>query len=235
VIVKMVGVGKDKKLGDVSQLYATSQKALAQSAPRLRSLCRSLLGLSKQDDEAFSEFDPHGEFQDAIYSNDMQAAAAFLVENGSALPKAARAKDEDAALERLTSAELEAIVTRGSDTDDGDWFRNTLFRPLVSAEGDEDEEDDEEDAPDSEERPAHAAKKKASKRPADEEDDDDDDDDEDEEDDEPESEPAPRAKKRRASASNCETAPPTGPLSARRKPRWVNAVQFRTGARSGAK
>jgi len=190
LLVKVTGAGKNKKLGDVTQIYTTTQKALSQSAPRLRSLCRSLIGLGKQDDEAFGEFDPHGEFADTIYSNDMQAAAEYWVANRKAVKGP---KDVDDALERLTNAEIEAVVTKGGDTDDGDWYRNTTFRPLAEESDEDDDSDDEDDdAPESEPTPkAKAGKKKASKRaPVEDEDDEDEDsDDEDDEDDAPDSEP----------------------------------------------
>lgn len=187
---EFTGIAKDKKLGEVAQLFATNQKALAQSGPRMRSLCRSLIGLTKADDAAFSEFDPHGEFADAIYSNEIETAAEYVVEHAKSLPKALRPADAEEAAERLQNAKLEAIVSKGSDTDDGDWFRNTSFRPLEDVAEDADE--DEEDAPDSEEAPkAKASKRKPAPAPADEDEEDED------EDDAPDSEEeAPRGKKK---------------------------------------
>lgn len=189
--VKLAGRGNDEEIGERIQWFSTAGKAIHVSAPRIKSLCMALLGCADADE--YSEFDPHGEFINAIVPFDTDAAAAYLVEAG-------KAKNAKAALALIAEAEFGIKVSKGGERGDGGFFRNASFYTLDGEDdSDDDDSEDEDEEPESERKPA---KKKASKRrPVEEDDEDedaddeDDDDSEDDEDEEPESErPARRAK-----------------------------------------
>lgn len=197
--VKLAG---DKKVGERIQWFSTVGKSIHVSAPRIKSLCMAIVGIS--DAEEYSEFDPHGEFINAIVPFDTDAAAAYLVEAG-------KAKNAKAALALIAETEFQIKVSKGGERDDGDFFRNATFSVLSEAddsEGDEDDDDDSDDSDDesseSERKPSKKAKPaKASKRcpvedeDSDEEEDSDAEDSEDDSDDEePESEPVRKPAKK---------------------------------------
>lgn len=190
--VKLAGRGSDEEIGERIQWFSTAGKSIHVSAPRIKGLCMALVGAA--DLEEYTEFDPHGEFINAIVPYDTEAASAYLVEAG-------KAKNAKAALALIEGAEFGIKVSKGGERDDGDFFRNASFYALDADDaGDEedDSEEDEDDAP-----PPRAAKKKASKRrpveedEEEEEEEDDSSDDSDDEDEEPESERRPAKKKAR--------------------------------------
>jgi hypothetical protein len=197
--IKFEGVGDDEEIETRVALLCTSQKSLSSTGPRVKSLCMALIGMGKDDEEDYNEFDPHGEFIDAITQGDLDAAAAYLSEHA---PKGSELS-EDEALEALQGAEVIVKVTRGGETDDGGYFRNVSFKPVDGEDG-EDSEDDEDERPAkrSAKKKAAPAKGKASKRRPveddEDEDEDSDDDSEDDEDEEPESERKPAKKKAKA-------------------------------------
>ncbi len=196
LIIRLKGTGDDEEIGDRAAPMCVSSKSLSSTGPRVKSLCMALIGMGKDEEEDYNVFDPHGEFVDAITSNDLEAAAAYFSKKSKG-----KVSEEDA-LEALTSTEIIASATLGGEADDGSRFVNVVFKPAPDT--DDDSEDDEDDEPESE-RPAKGkakAGKKASKRaPVEEddededEDDDSDDDDEEDEDDAPESEPPARKSK----------------------------------------
>ena len=189
--ITFTGAGDDEDLGERVQWFSTKGKASYVSGPRIKSLCMALLGMGKADEDTYNEFDPAGEFLDAIIRSDLDAAAEYMAEHDVA-------KNADVAREALDEAEVIIKVTKGGEKDDGGFFKNASFKPVEDdSEEDSDDEDDEE--PESERKPAK--KKAAAKRkPSRDEDDSEEDEDEDEEDEEdeeaPESEPAPRGKKK---------------------------------------
>jgi hypothetical protein len=188
--VKLKGVGDDEEIGERVQWFSTAGKALHVSAPRLKSLCMALVGIS--DKEEYSEFDPNNEFVNTILPYDVDAAAAYLVEAG-------KAKSEKAARAILESTEFTIKVTKGSERDDGDFFRNASFAAVTDSEDEDDDDDDSDEEPESEAKPKRAAKKAPRRpEPEDDEDEEDDSDDDDSDDDEPESEPAPKRAAKKA-------------------------------------
>jgi hypothetical protein len=193
--VTFKGTGKDKKIGERIVWLSTKGKALHVSAGRVKALCMALVGA--EDEDAYNEFDPHGEFIGAIMPYDAEAAAEYMTENG-------KAKSAEKAQAALESAELVVKVTKGGEKDDGGFFRNAAFSAAEDAEEEDDAEDEDEDdaEPESERRPAKKKAGKVSKRkPApepEEEEEDDAEEEEDEEEDEPESE---RPAKRKPSKS----------------------------------
>jgi hypothetical protein len=190
------GCGKDAKVGERIQWFSTKGKSLHVSAGRVKAMCMALVGA--EDEETYDAFDPHGEFISAIMPYDAEAAAEYLVEAG-------KAKSTEKAQAKLESTEITIKVTRGSDKDDGGFFRNAAFSAAdVNATADEDEQDedaeeDEDAEPESERRPAKAKPGKVSKRkPAPEPEDEEEDEDTDAED-EDEDPPSERPAKRKPS------------------------------------
>jgi hypothetical protein len=157
--VTFKGTGKDKKIGERIVWLSTKGKALHVSAGRAKALCIALVGA--EDEDAYNEFDPHGEFIGAIMPYDAEAAAEYMTENG-------KAKSAEKAQAKLESAEILVKVTKGGDKDDGGFFRNASFASAAEDAGEEDdaEEDDadSEEEPESERRPAKKAAGKPSKR-----------------------------------------------------------------------
>jgi hypothetical protein len=189
--VSLAGVGDDEEVGERIQYFSTAGKSLHVSAPRLKALCMALVGID--DEEEYAEFDPHREFISAILPYDVDAACAYLVESG-------KAKNAKAAAALIAGAEFMIKVTKGSDKDDGGFFRDATFALAADAGEDSEDEDDSEDEPESERKPAKKkAAAKAKRAPVEEDEDDaedEDTDDSEDEDEEPESEPAPKAKKK---------------------------------------
>lgn len=195
--VKFVGAGKHEDLGERIAWLSTSGKARHIAEKRAKALCMALAGFTS-DEEYLSDFDASGEFINAVFPYDVDAAAAYLVEAG-------KAKSAKAALTLLNDAEFYVKISKGGEKDDGGFFRN-VDGFLAADDGDDDTDEDDSDDEEPESEPAPRAKKKAAAKrkpaPRDEEEDEDDDSDDDSEDeddsddDEPESEPAARAKKK---------------------------------------
>lgn len=173
------------KCGERIVWFSTAGKSIRVSAPRVKALCMLLSGFG--DNDEYDQFDPHGEFIEAIVHGETEAAAELLVSGG-----AAKNAKEAAA---LLATEITIKVSKGGDKDDGGFFRNASFSAATDAE----DTDDEDEAPESEEVPKRTAKKASKRAPAPVVDEDDaDEEDEDDPESEPESEPAPRAKKKAA-------------------------------------
>lgn len=189
------GAGKDKKIGTRGVWISTTGKAVYVAQKVIKRLCMILAG--ETDRDGYDAFDPHGEFLDSIVKGELEAASEYLTDH------------DKADIADIESTEFYVSARKGGPKDDGSHFINADF----SAAG-EAEVDDEDDEPESERKPARKAKPAPSKRkPArDEEEDDSEDEEEDapdseadadDEDDapdsvEPESEPAPRAAKKKA-------------------------------------
>jgi hypothetical protein len=191
LIVRLKGAGDSEEIGERAAPFCISSKSLSSTGPRVKSLCMALIGMGRDEEDDYNSFDPHGEFVDAVTSNDLEAAAAYYSEKSKG-----KVSEEDA-LEALTSTEILAVATLGGEADDGSRYVNVSFKPAPDAEGDEDSDDE----PESEPAPKAKAGKKASAKPKAapvEEDEDDSDDDSDDEDDDPESEPVPAKRKAKA-------------------------------------
>lgn len=140
VVVRFKGVGKHKSIGERAALFCVSSKSLVQSMKRLKPLVMALVGCGDLDE--YNEFDPEGKFFSALLGkkNEMSKKAAKLV-----------------------GKEISVTVTRGNETEDGDYYRNHKFRPF------EDDSDEDDDAPESEEDEApeseDEAPRKGKKRP----------------------------------------------------------------------
>jgi hypothetical protein len=189
-----VGAGDDEEIGERIQWFSTKGKSAHVSGPRIKSLCMSLLGIPAADVDEYNEFDPNGEFVDAILRFELDAAAEYMAAKGVA-------ESVEDAREALDEATVIIKVSKGGEKDDGGFFRNATFKPAADAsdsdDEDEDEDEDEDDAPKAKaSKKAKATPAKVSKRkPVEGEDDDSEDEDDDSEDeDEPESRPAKKAK-----------------------------------------
>lgn len=90
---------------EVIQLHCMSNKSLAASFPRLKSLCMAITGATTQ--EEYDEWDPNGDFFDALigFENDYSE----LAEGYKGV------------------AEVRVRITNGGETGDGDWFRNAGY------------------------------------------------------------------------------------------------------------
>jgi hypothetical protein len=109
--------------GDRVALFCISQRALAASGPRIRSLCMALVGMTSAEDADYGEFDPHGEFVDLVTTNDFQGAAEYFS------AKSDGAVSVDDALAALTSEPIVAHATKGSEAEDGSFYTNVSFKP----------------------------------------------------------------------------------------------------------
>lgn len=178
------GVGDDEEIGERIQWFSTAGKSSHVSGPRIKSLCMALLGLTDSDE--YQAFDPNGLFLDAILKFDLDEAAEYMAEQGVS-------ESAEDAREVLDEANVVIVVTKGSDKDNGGFFRNATFK-CADAASDDDSDDEEPKA----KKKTKAAPAKASKRAPVEEDEDDSDDESEDEDDEPESEPAPAKRKAKA-------------------------------------
>lgn len=90
---------------EVIQLHCMSNKSLAASYPRLKSLCMAIVGCGSA--EEYDEWDPNGDFFDALlgFDNDFSE----LVEQYAG------------------KAQVRVRITNGGETNDGDWFRNANY------------------------------------------------------------------------------------------------------------
>lgn len=193
--ITFTGAGDDEEIGERIQWFSTKGKAAHVSGPRVKSLAMALLGMGKDREDEYNEFDPHGEFLDAILRFELDAAAEYMADKEVC-------KSADEAREALDEAEVLIKVTKGGEKDDGGFFRNASFAPVDSEDEDDSDDEDEDERPAKGKGAAKTAKKKASKRrPVEEDDEDeeekDDGDDSDDEDEEPESERRPAKKKAR--------------------------------------
>lgn len=187
------GAGDDEEIGDRIQWFSTKGKAAHVSGPRIKSLCMALLGMSSAGVDEYNAFDPGGEFVDAILRFELDDAAEYMTAQGIA-------KSAKIARKALDEAEVMIQVSKGSEKDDGGFFRNATFAPVDSDETEDEDSDDEE--PESERRPAKKSKpapaKVSKRKPVEEDEDDEDAEDEDEDEDaEDESERRPAKKKAR--------------------------------------
>src|SRR5690349_14377687 len=73
-----VGTGDDEEIGERIQWFSTKGKSVHVSGPRIKSLCMALLGLGAADVDEYNEFDPNGEFVDAILRFELDAAAEYM-------------------------------------------------------------------------------------------------------------------------------------------------------------
>ncbi len=90
---------------EYAQLFCMDNTSLASSLPRLKSMCMAIAGASDADE--YNEWDPQGAFFSALqgFENDFSEFAE----------------------ECKGSAQLNVIIARGNDTNDGDWYRNPSF------------------------------------------------------------------------------------------------------------
>jgi hypothetical protein len=98
---------------ELAALFCVSTKSLASAAPRLKSLAMALTGCD--DVDAYNEFDPHGEFVDALLGFDNRFSEQ---------------------VEQYVGVEILTKVSRGGDTQDGDWYRNHTFE-MIAGEAEE--------------------------------------------------------------------------------------------------
>lgn len=133
LVVRFKGVGKDRRIGERAALFCVSSKSLVQSMKRLKPLVMALVGCGDIDE--YNEFDPEGKFFSALLGkkNEMSKKAAKMI-----------------------GTEVSVRVTKGNETEDGDYYRNHTFRPF---EADDDDDDDDVVAPESEEEPSRKGKK----------------------------------------------------------------------------
>ncbi len=90
---------------EVTQLHCMSNKSLAASFPRLKSLCMAITGCPTQ--EQFDEWDPNGDFFDALLGFDNEYAS--LVDD------------------YVGQAKVQVRVVSGGEARDGDWYRNASY------------------------------------------------------------------------------------------------------------
>jgi hypothetical protein len=93
-------------------LFCVSPRSLSSSAPRIKSLAMALVGTD--DVDAYTDWDPAGEFVDALLG----------IEN-----------EKSSVVEQYVGKRVIVCTSRGSDTRDGsDFFRNTTFKMIEEAE-----------------------------------------------------------------------------------------------------
>lgn len=132
VVARFKGAGKDKKIGERAALFCVSSNALPQAMKRLKPLIMALVGCDDLDE--YNAFDPEGKLFSAVLGkkNAMSKRAAKLI-----------------------GTEIDVRVTRGNETEDGDYYRNVSFKIASDDDSDDADEESDEDADEEEdERPA---------------------------------------------------------------------------------